>query len=126
MRKILFRGKRTDTGEWVYGAYLPKSGMICTEKTYPNSTLYIDLFVDRDTVGQFTGMTDKDGKMIFEGDIVNGHNSLHEDRPIYRVVYKRNGFYHMDEDDVAWHPDNIEKVKVIGNIHDNPELLEEE
>ena len=76
MRKYIFRGKRIDNGEWTYGAYLPISKTICTEVTSPNSTEYMDLFVDPDTVGQYTEMNEfimKDSTVcepLFEGDIV--------------------------------------------------------
>lgn len=120
MREILFRGKRLDNNEWFYGCY----------QEYPNNEICIQneyrdyYFVVSETVGQFTGMLDKNGKKIFEGDIITGRNWLHDDRILYRVVYEENGFYYCDADDVSWHPANIENIEVIGNIHDNPELLE--
>ena len=121
MREILFRGKRIDNGEWFYGCY----------QEYPNNEVCIQneyrdyYFVIPETVGQFTGMRDKNGKKTFEGDIITGRNWLHDDRILYRVVYEENGFYYCDADDVSWHPDHIENVEVIGNIYDNLELLEE-
>ena len=72
MRKILFRGKRIDNGEWEYG------GCAFTENEVYliyNQTHSIDLqglAVDRNTVGQFTGMIDKNGKKVFDGDIMKG------------------------------------------------------
>ena len=134
MREILFRGKRVDNGEWVEG--------YCAAEPYTKNTYnhgYIlenekDLFakkawlVDSRTVGQFTSLTDKNGKKIFEGDIVkfphgtksmNGKIEYIEEDCIYYLTYKTsrvpfgvffNGF----------------ELEIIGNIHDNPELLEEE
>jgi uncharacterized phage protein (TIGR01671 family) len=130
MREIIFRGKRVENGEWVYGAYLPKHKLICLEETKPNSTEYIDLFVIPETVGQYTGLTDKNGKKIFEGDIV-----------LCRIVGFREmkinkGFIEYTEDAFGVNINGITPtqhclsfsmkngdVEVIGNIHDNPELL---
>lgn len=139
MRDILFRGKRKDNGEWVEGYFAmvdpvdmpirirrPKAAIFPTMAScnWFNKYFYYVVEVMPETVGQFTGLVDENGTKIFEGDIVNGYNSLHEDRLVYRVVYEENGFYYMDEDDVTWHPDNIEHVEIIGNIHDDPELME--
>lgn len=139
MRKFLFRGKTVGTnGKFVYGNLIYVEGYCCIlerkEDLHPMDRPYLDgeigwidgmaTPVRPETIEQFTGLHDKNGKMIFEGDVLKGHNSLHEDRTIYRVVYESNGFYYMDEDDVGWHPEHIENVEVIGNIHDNPELME--
>lgn len=141
MRKILFRGKSTGRNtEWIYGWYAPISvsdshgPQMVIVTTEPNDYMYMGYgsclaspkfySVDPDTIGQYTGSVDKNGVKIFEGDILKGHNPLHEDRLIYQVVYESNGFYYMDEDDVGWHPEHIENVEVIDNIHDNPELME--
>jgi len=136
MREIKFRGKRVDSGEWVYG-YLLICGI--TGKTYifpygddvnesdkvgeEGCLKLVTLEVIPETVGQYTGLKDKNGKEIYEEDIVEGFLSLHPDRKIHRVVYEDNGFYYRDEDGVGWHPDHITCVEVI---YDNPELLEME
>ena len=122
MREILFRGKRTDDGEWMCGnltVWSDGSASIDSEPT-ASSPMYA---VIPETIGQYTGLTDKNGKKIFEGDILNGLLSLHPDRKIFRVDYECTGFYFFDEDGVGWHPDHIVDYEVIGNIHDNPELL---
>ena len=134
MRDILFRGKRKDNGEWTEGHYAKVVDwlderyidLIIESKAtqFHHSELTSCNEVELETVGQFTGLLDKNGKKIFEGDIVEGRNWLHEDRLIYRVVWELNGFYYCDEDDERWHPGHINEVEVIGNIHDNPELLE--
>lgn len=136
MREILFRGKRLDNGEWVTGTPFIAADcckMIHAVAVHPDfvdegNVYYSEGFpVDPETVGQFTGLTDKNGKRIFEGDIVR-------DGYLFgKVVFAtaQDGFDGMagfmvdDIDDGLqnyngfWH-----EVKVIGNIHDNPELLE--
>lgn len=140
MRDILFRGKRKDNGEWVVGYYVmvdpvdmparhrkPKA-VIFPERAscnWFNKYFYHAIEVLPETVGQFTGMTDKDSTKIFEGDIVTGSNFFHEDRIVHRVVYEDGGFYFQDEDDVAWNPEHVNNVRVVGNIYDDSELLED-
>lgn len=132
MREILFRGKRTDNGEWVQGYYIKadhhwhkngihkdwiacgasaNGGWFALHNRYPVIT---------ETIGQYTGLTDKNGKKIFEGDIVvndgiayeclwDGCNSeigLANEEASFGIAYAT-----LD-------------LTVIGNIHDNPELLE--
>ena len=130
MREILFRGKRTDNGEWVHGnlvrgcdekyAYIVEFGNKEICRNYVN--------VDPDTVGQYTGLTDKNGKKIFEGDIVK--SCEYDD--IYFVRYFNDDNYPAFD----CVPDvplcecnglaflvNTEGCEIIGNVHDNPELL---
>lgn len=141
MREILFRGKSKDTGEWVYGNYMYNlrynTHMIlhyecaCQNGTKPLPTDYslCDCDVDPETVCQYTGLTDKNGRNIFEGDIIEvctfGFNS---ERFITEVIYEkcafrlkngRNMFYHGQSDFTR-----VDDAKVAGNVFDNPELLE--
>ena len=141
MREILFRGKRIDSGEWVYGNL--NYGTI--EIKSIKDSYYISDFdvnpwdkkfypVIPESVGQFTGLTDKNGKKIFEGDIIKivPDYDYSDDYSISKV-YSYNGVfcvdYHGDDfystalgflDDYLFDGD----FEVIGNIHDNPELLE--
>ena len=136
MREILFRGKRLDNGDWVYGYYV-HIGPVSCQRAYiiPEyaSSLYVNE-VDPSTVGQYTGLKDKNGKRIWEGDIIDasaewwdasgpaGHSS-----PIIPVEWCEYycGFYPFANYDcdcgVFIYANNC---IVIGNVHDNPELLE--
>jgi uncharacterized phage protein (TIGR01671 family) len=136
MREILFRGKRIDNGEWVYGSLiLWKCGdaEICVSSTEEREE-QSKVIVHPETVSQYTGLTDKNGKKIFEGDIV-AQNWYDHDEPsddsFGEVVFCEYdcSFSVMDiqKDGIAplgrCHAYRWE-AEVIGNIHDNPELLE--
>ena len=125
MREILFRGKRLDNGDWVDG-YLAAYDLICPnypEDTsnamgdYYGQTPYVGLVeVDPSTVGQYTGMKDKNGKRIYEGDILSIWNDRHD------VVVFEDGAFDLENTSIPIRFAN--KFEVIGNITDNPELLE--
>ena len=130
MREIIFRGKRTDDGEWIEGDYAysnieNKYFIICNPEmqsfTDPGNYLYtIDCCeIIPETVGQFTGLTDKNGIKIFEGDIVKG-TFLGFPIPIEDDVFS----ICWQEDIAGYKANYFENVEVIGNIYDNPELLE--
>ncbi len=149
MREILFRGKRIDNGEWIEGYYLVAAGMAFISAFGIREPIQ----VDGETVGQFTGLTDKNGKKIFEGDIiryadeyeyrmyleslecpeeyegVDFSNLWTVDEVIYGIKvgypafdlrkhdFESNGLSELHESCNYFY-------EVIGNIHDNPELLE--
>ena len=120
MREILFRGKRIDNGEWVEGdfVHLPH-GVVILANGYAN--------IDPETVGQYTGLTDKNGVKIFEGDIITIPDSKKMGLPaLIRYDYVR-ATYEVSRS--GYNPlsliDAREFYEVIGNIHDNPELLKE-
>ncbi len=125
MREILFRGKRIDNGEWVTGAFLNDRDGACYICPVVSDTTYGDngnrrrigcwYAVDPSTVGQYTGLIDKNGKRIFEGDIV----CLRTGR-CHEVKYG-DGCFYMDGTGIT--AKYLDKFTVIGNIHDNPELL---
>lgn len=124
MRDILFRGKRVDNGEWVYGSLdIYACGIKPPSKIEP---LYA---VEPDTVGQYTGLTDEKGAKIFEGDIIAFYSEYNEKEVIDGVV-KYGSFNCSCCDGVfGWYIDggdirDISYKYVIGNIHDNQELLQ--
>ena len=112
MREILFRGKRKDNGEWVEGYYARKGvdkdtfkHFICVMTFNVNGNTYSSMFyltdieVIPETVGQFTGMTDKNGTKIFEKDILSAHldNAYPEDETLLEVIWHNNGWYGKNE-----------------------------
>ena len=153
MREILFRGKRLDNGEWVYSQtvfshldifYIPAQNLECTVMRNLDTVGNISEIrckdgkyffkVQTETIGQFTGLTDKNGKKVFEGDVVKivPDYDYSDDYSISKV-YSYNGIfcvdYHGDDFDSTalgfledYLPDG--DFEVIGNICDNPELLE--
>lgn len=142
MREILFRGKRLDNGLWIEECL----------RQYPNGSAGIccnqmqhTFKVDPETVGQYTGLMDKNGKRIFEGDIVHIWVDQDDDEPIkkYRAIVEFGNPNHeyswgyqlkmidtmsYNEDILLWveMEDGGAFCEVIGNIHDNPELMEED
>lgn len=139
-RQIKFRGKRADNGEWVYGDLLRVCGgciIYFGSKTetqtpdIPNSSpVAVELFNDEiavgipDTVGQFSGLTDCNGKEIYEGDILKLD---FDTRICIEVVEYREGRFVSVDPQRTYKADDLylwlKYATVIGNIHDNPELL---
>ena len=117
MRDILFRGKRIDNGEWVEGdfVHLPH-GVVILANGYAN--------IDPETVGQYTGLTDKNGVKIFEGDVLTLDG---EDGFFVLEFQEDTARFVMSGDSMVVDFDNFwsYEVEVIGNIHDNPELSKE-
>ena len=144
MREILFRGKRVNNGKWVEGNYEwyhnPPKHLISTPYTGETNG------VIPETVGQFTGLTDKNGKRIFEGDILQGYQYPYlseghfnyyaeviyfENCPAFGLYTFKNPNLHFVKGISSGNTDFIEdwereNWEVIGNIYDNPELLEDE
>ena len=132
MREILFRGKRLDNGEWVEGAFVGKyDPMLCISYAFivaqkPKDSFVTWYAVDPDTVCQYTGLTDNVRQRIYEGDIVS---ILPDDGEMGVIKWADDEAMFVLEADV-WcaNFDNYfsTDLEVIGNIHDNPELLKGE
>ena len=137
MREILFRGK-TKSGMWVYGYYMltlirgEKAHVIAPLTSHMDVTLDKEQYIiDPETVGQYTGMTDRNGKKIFEGDICLGVLKTRfevywdKERTAFMAREKHDVPYGRDIDYYASYSDGKIGAEVIGNIYDNPELLNE-
>ena len=138
MREILFRGKRIDNGEWLEGSFLNDRGgsfYICpavSDISYGDggNSRRIGCWykVDPSTVGQYTGLNDKNGKRIFEGDVAKVLQG--KDKDIAYVGFENGAFMlypktgNIYEKTLWEYWYNDWDVDVIGNITDNPELLE--
>lgn len=121
MRDINFRGKRTDNGEWAYG-YVCRYGWTGKENTYivPNyaSALY-SLEVNPETVGQYTGLKDRNGINIFEGDIVK--RVWFDKMSIYQIDYDNGLASFIGQAGVRFTTFDYDSTEfeVVGNIYDN-------
>lgn len=129
MREILFRGKRKDNGEWVYGDLMRKRGP--TKTAIIPIEKYELVLVDEETVGQNIGQKDENGTEIFEGDIVRFKriDALGWTRQrIGQVRYSEivPVFYILATTGDGWDWCDCLDIEIIGNVFDNPELLEEE
>lgn len=130
MREILFRGRRVDNGEWAYG-YLVEATNVITDKKatfifeqdatyFTHGEFACSFEVKPETVGQFTGLTDKNGKKVFEGDVVD------------EIVFAecRGSFLSREKDMYCEWLSTLPRygtgiMEIIGNIYDNKEILED-
>lgn len=126
MREILFRGKRIDSGEWVYGT-MYKIAKDLNPFILTAGKSGCSYQVDEETVGQYTGLKDKNGTRIFEGDIVRCGTG----RICKVTFFISSGFSGFDLAPIGGFdapPPNrwslFSDTEVIGNVHGNPELLE--
>lgn len=134
MREILFRGKQEDNNEWIYGGALHQTDCygdkvdkwFIIDGTHTNDyDIGEPIRVIPETIGQYTGLTDKNGKKIFEGDIVHGYWNTK-----FLIFFDlcclqfRAKLSDGTEKDIDYYGDS-KNLEVIGNIHDNPELSDE-
>lgn len=130
-RTIKFRGKSADNGKWITGYYYHECGntyIVEDRQSLSKTSRNVPYVVIPETVGQFTGLLDKDGKEIYEGDILHTVTFGFEpeeytaiilyDNCRFQLSNGRNLFY-FGQSDLTRMDDTI----MIGNIHDNPELI---
>jgi uncharacterized phage protein (TIGR01671 family) len=133
VKEIKFRGKRLDNSAWVYGlpSYGEREPKITEIQTIPRSKEGVFVDVIPETVGQFTGLHDKNGKEIYEGDILrwkcskSGSNKIKD--YIVTIEWGLHGYQILILDDGRWHTNksywNDTDREVIGNTYENPDLL---
>lgn len=134
MRTIKFRGKRIDTGAFVYGDLIHRNdgdvAIYTNLDTWGENPDDVDAYgdsfrVSKSTIGQFTGLHDNNGREIYEGDILKGAWDT-----IFQVFYDDCylGFRAKEKGGMENCIDyyGLERIEVIGNIHDNPELLKQQ
>ena len=127
MREILFRGKDADSGLWCYGDLTFSRDRKPYIRFWAHNG-YLVREVMPETVGQFTGFVDKNKKRIFEDDILA--STYEEENVVHELVLWYNNGWHIRwkqaEPDVIWQQDMDRCSEIVGNIWDNPELLEVE
>ena len=126
-REILFRGKRTDNGEWVYGNLIDSDSIVGKIVDFDEEYFIPEFWykVDPETVGQFTGFTDKNGTKIFDGDIVRFYDDSEDELTNGVVVF--NADFCSFCVSMKGHEDVMLmahwQYETIGNIYDNKQLL---
>ena len=137
-REIKFRGKQYPIGEWIYGSllrvddndYIVQNDDVEVDGHHLTFTTDVPMFVDKDTIGQFTGIYDSHHREVYEGDMIKredvfGGTYIVEIRSIHDgvkfVFLHDERFYLLPSDFV----DGNFVFSVIGNIYDNPELIKE-
>lgn len=138
MRNILFRGKRLDNGEWMYGDLIENQGRFFIYHATSETTIECNddrriivaaVEVDPDTVGQYTGLKDRYGDRIWEGDIIHtkqyGKDEYGLNHCGYDIFSVRfiNSSFRIESNNRWFYLTDGHHIEVIGNIHDNPDLL---
>lgn len=140
MREIKFKAKKADNGEWVYGYYaktVTSEDVFCVADTRINDIIIIKdgtfYYIRSETLSQYTGLKDKNGKEVYEGDIIKYSSDVikefYEVNSILREVKFKYGMYGIQGFEEGTHIPfaNILKCQyeVVGNIYENKDLLED-
>lgn len=127
MRTIKFRGKRTDNGEWIIGDLIQQFNTRWVAICPIEDDIENFIEVINETVGQFTGVADKNEKEIYEGDIIQDEQSKYNEKYIVRWSVGNCGFVAQPQNQDKVYPNlnpgTTRHLIIIGNIHDNPEML---
>ena len=138
-REILYRGKRVDNGEWIFGDlienqcrfYIYQASNITTLPWDAKNQIAVCGYeIEPETRGEYTGLTDKNGKRIFEGDIIKAYHTFTGALLFFGLVRFEALRWQIEDaefgDDSDLEESSLIEYVIIGNIHDNPELLNHE
>ena len=121
MREIKFRGFNTKRNQWLHGSHILNRGThFVAPDEFADGKTWEDYEVEEESIGQFTGLHDKNGKEIYEGDIVR----YRPNNKTYQVVFKDGIFFGegIDGDGAASH--FFPSCEIVGNVYNNPKLIE--
>ena len=125
MREIKFRGKDIINAKWLFGDFVRDKSMTRTAILVNEADSYDECEVNPESIGQYTGMKDKNGKEIYEGDIVRYRDPDFDEFAIGEVIYYSVTCSFVVAKDILEITALLSmcEYEVIGNIHDNPDLL---
>lgn len=126
MREILFKAKRIDNGEWIEGYYVHADETLCKSDVHVifdgyDLSVAAENEVDPETVCQYTGLIDKNGAKIFEGDFVNVRTTAYMFRSCVVKWNESNAMWSVASGKARYRMSDSFKYEVIGNIHDKEE-----